>query len=244
MKKHLKSYLSGKASKGIFTLIELLIVIAIIAILAGMLLPTLNKAREKAKMTQCKNNMKQQGLALGMYEIDYGVLPAGYNGSYGNLFYWCGKLAAVKLIPTSSTNYWGAWAVNCKILKCPSWDVNTVYAEYGLNVGLAQLAGVPDNANHANWCNTYLKKEMIKKPSIRVLVGEASNYTTNSPSTTAFPHGAARGYLVNGFVSPPPAGASTNILYLDYHVGDLDYKSMMQWQGASTVYQVMFGIIN
>ncbi|MEX0728304.1 MAG: DUF1559 domain-containing protein [Planctomycetaceae bacterium] len=72
------------AKKG-FTLIELLVVIAIIAVLIALLLPAVQQAREAARRTQCKNNMKQLGLGLHNYHDTFTIFPSGlFTGPYAS----------------------------------------------------------------------------------------------------------------------------------------------------------------
>ncbi|MGQ0637038.1 MAG: DUF1559 family PulG-like putative transporter [Planctomycetaceae bacterium] len=108
-----------------FTLIELLVVIAIIAVLVALLLPAVQQAREAARRTQCKNNLKQIGLALHNYHDAYNVLPSA----------WIGVDPATRRVFVDGLNGWG-WA--SKIL--PQVDQSPLYNQFNFGLSTADPA--------------------------------------------------------------------------------------------------------
>ena len=99
-----------------FTLIELLVVIAVIAVLISLLLPAVQQAREAARRTQCRNNLKQLGLAIHNYTEQHRFLPPG---------------ATVDL-NTSSTGNNGSWGVHGRIL--PFLEAGNLYRKIDLSL--------------------------------------------------------------------------------------------------------------
>ncbi len=189
-----------------FTLLELLIVIAIIAILASMLLPALSRAKDIAERTNCASNMKQLYTSLAMYESDYNRLPAlrreltgtgNIAGFYLRYIVWLGY----------GNLYSNGYLTKAKIFYCPG---KKNYNHFGASPGVGRYEGsFPDHSRSLEfkptsnylcnnywlrWCDTTQECESTKMRSrlsrnspFRWLVSDCYWYWNNMDEVT-IPH--------------------------------------------------------
>ncbi len=185
-----------------FTLLELLIVIAIIAILAALLLPSLSKARELARQTQCLSNLKQQAIGSASYANDYGDYILPWRTSY--TIYWPTLLEAY--IPARA----GAKAT---AFTCPSDTAPYTYSGGGIQYTTS--FGVNRQISYDGVNNAYAQRlAAIKRPSgcsqtidqDTTNGGSGVSYTSNSVVAPG-----ANGICVNAFRH----NAKINVLFLD-----------------------------
>lgn len=150
-----------KSSRG-FTLIELLVVIAIIAILIALLLPAVQQAREAARRTQCRNNLKQLGIALHNYHDVHQCFPFGHEGTNKSFSAFSMLLPFVEQgnvysridfnVPIMHANNDAARLVELPAFRCPSDLANALPAiggatNYMMNKGSSVLWAHPTGPN-------------------------------------------------------------------------------------------------
>ena len=184
-----------------FTLIELLVVISIIALLIGLLLPALSAAREVARSVQCKNQLKQIGLALHVYSTESNGFLIANQPNPTDPKWWASRS------PNQTT--WGASAwwhhlfysdllgENYDVFSCPAferWDIAT-WAQYDPDVPSRSNVvtyGMPGGVNDASM----LRDIQFSSPSTSIVFSDFHrpdgvpihvNWNWNQPSSFGFP---------------------------------------------------------
>lgn len=237
------------AVRDFFTLVELLVVIAVIAILASLLLPALTRAREVAKAIHCTSNMKQIGTASLLYASDHNSywVPPRMKFTTGTVTAWTSNRAFLSYLVgkdvtssiTTGTPLFGASAANVPTgMVCP----NATYAltvgntatnatleySYGINrQGLAN-AGMDIYATDYIGSLSYFLPR-LKNPSARFAVFDATNQIVHNsdanPKSIYWVFGENRA-AGKGICYRHSSSQAANVLFFDGHVESCNWKNV------------------
>ena len=199
-----------------FTILELLIVIAIIAILAGMLLPAVGRARGQAHSTTCKSNLRQLGIALSMYIMNHdGRFMPIHNSQ---LSYWFGERTtsqrndpASRVFDRTKGYLYPYLGVTRAVEQCPGFDTYTRFD--------GKLVGYAYNYNYLTTETIYTQ---ARNPSRLVVLVDSARISNGNPNIYYTPIGSVEeNYYLEDYRVPLihfRHNGMANVLFADWHV--------------------------
>jgi len=199
-----------------FSLIELLVVISIVAVLAGLLLPTVRLVKDAARTAECGSNMRQIGLCLMQFEADNEGSMVGYGHNQGGWYTSWAALINTEVLADQKIQLPQYGEASRSSLLCPEFYSPAtgywrcfLYNDYAACGGRPVVPPSSQHPNYANWVDYYLgaPRSRFANTSATVLVQEASRGTTNDCATST----SRLGFQHRG-------GRIANVLFVDGHV--------------------------